>query len=83
MLFSEQLRAGRNLLGWSQDALALKSGVGVATIKRIEAKSGPVSGQAETIWKLQTTLEEAGLVFIANDATHGPGVRLREPFSRD
>jgi ribosome-binding protein aMBF1 (putative translation factor) len=77
MLYAAQLRAARSLLGWSQADLAGKAQVGAATIKRIEVRPGLVSGNAETVWKLQKALEDAGIVFINEDDSGGPGVRLR------
>jgi transcriptional regulator with XRE-family HTH domain len=76
MLLAQQIRAARSLLEWSQDDLALKAGIGVATLRRLEAKPGPASGNAETVWKIQAALEEAGVIFIPADAQHGYGVRL-------
>ena len=37
-----------------------------------------VRGAAETVWKLQTALEKAGVEFIPADEHKGPGVRLKE-----
>lgn len=74
--YSEQLRAARSLLGWSQELLAKRADVGVATIRRMEAQDGPIRGISETIWRLQSCLEKAGVVFVAADDTMGPGVRL-------
>ncbi|MBV9066031.1 MAG: helix-turn-helix transcriptional regulator [Methylobacteriaceae bacterium] len=63
MLYAAQLRAGRALLGWRQDDLAKRAGVGLATVQRIEQSGGIVTGNARTIWKLQATLEGAGVQF--------------------
>lgn len=76
MLTSPQLRAARSLLGWTQHYLAERSGCGISTIKRMEAGEGLVKGHSENVWKIQTALEEAGVIFIdANGG--GPGVRLK------
>jgi transcriptional regulator with XRE-family HTH domain len=77
MRYAEQLRAARALLGWNQDELARRAEVGVATIRRMESQSGQLRGIADTIWRLQTCLEEAGVLFISSDEQAGPGVRLR------
>ena len=77
MIFNEQIRAGRALLGWSQLDLANGASVGVATVRRIEGSKHEIRGSAETVWKIQTALEEAGVEFIPADETKGPGVRLR------
>ena len=79
MLLSQQIRAARILLDWNQEKLAANAGVGASTVKRMEAKAGPVSGQADSVWKIQTALERGGVVFIASDAQQGPGVRLARP----
>lgn len=78
MLLSEQVRAARSLLGWSQDDLAQHAGIGIATLRRLEGKAGPLGGNAESVWKIQATLEAAGIVFIPEDDKYGPGVRLRK-----
>jgi len=77
MIIVQQMRAARALLGWKQTDLADASGVGIATIRRIEAAAGQVTGAAATLWKLQAALENAGIEFIAPDGTKGPGVRLK------
>ena len=74
---SQQMRAARALVGWSQRALAEASGVSVPTIKRMEGSNGPIRGITENVWKLQAALEAAGVVFIDEDGG-GPGVRLRD-----
>ncbi|WP_373504762.1 multiprotein-bridging factor 1 family protein [Aestuariivirga sp.] len=76
MRYAEQLRAARALLGWTQDQLAAQSGVGIATIRRMEAQNGPIRAISDTVWRLQSALERAGVVFFSEDGTHGPGVRL-------
>ena len=79
MLFAEQIRAARGLLGWGQVDLASRSGLGIATIRRFEAVNGPVGGNAETVWKIQAALEQAGIAFISSDSVGGAGVRLAKP----
>ena len=79
MLYANQLRAARSLLGWSQQELAGRSGVGIATIRRMEPQTGPVRGISDTVWRLQNCLEEAGIIFIDADDKHGPGVRMAKP----
>jgi len=46
-------------------------------IKRLEA-SPQIRGAAETVWKIQVALEEAGVEFIPSDDHKGPGVRLKQ-----
>ncbi len=81
MIISEQLRAARGLVGWSQSALAKASGLALSTIKRMEGDRGPLRSSAENVLKVQHALEDAGVIFIDEDEL-GPGVRLREPTSR-
>ncbi|MDH3582080.1 MAG: helix-turn-helix transcriptional regulator [Hyphomicrobiales bacterium] len=77
MIFSEQIRAARALLGMNQSELATAASVGVATVRRIEGNPGKIRGGAETLWKIQKALETAGVVFLPADETGGPGVRLK------
>ncbi len=78
MIISEQLRAARGLVGWSQSALAKASGLALSTIKRMEGDRGPLRSSAENVLKVQQALEDAGVIFIDSDEL-GPGVRLRDP----
>jgi predicted transcriptional regulator len=76
MITSEQIRAARGLLGWSQAHLALQAGVGLMTIKRMEAHPGRVAGTVDSVLKVQGALEKAGIRLINADKNGGPGVRL-------
>ena len=78
MILAPQIRAARALLGWNQVQLAQAASVGVATLRRIEVLGTQPRGSIEVVWKIQTALEGAGVVFIPGDQTGGPGVRLRE-----
>ena len=78
MLTSELLKAARMLVRWDQIRLAAESGVAPVTIKRIEAIDGPIKTTAKTELKIRTALEIAGIQFIEDDGSHGPGVRLRD-----
>jgi transcriptional regulator with XRE-family HTH domain len=75
MIDAAQIRAARALLGISQAQLSELAAVSPTTIKRLEAATG-LRGAVETLWKLQTALEKAGVHFISADASMGPGVRL-------
>lgn len=77
MIYPEQIRAARALLGLSQTELSELAGVGVATVKRIEVATGEIRGAAQTIWKIQMALEKAGVSFVYADENEGAGVRLR------
>ena len=76
-LYVSQVRAARGLLGWSQNELAVASGLGISTIKRMEGSKKIVRGNVENVWKLQRTLEDAGVEFIDENGG-GPGVRLKD-----
>jgi transcriptional regulator with XRE-family HTH domain len=69
----KQIKAARELLGWSQGEMASASGVSIPTIKRLEAKSGELGGRDETREKIRATLEAAGVEFTNGDQ---PGVKL-------
>ena len=79
MITVAQLRAARALVGWSQPELAENSGVGIATIRRMEGARGLPKTTAENVWKVQQALEDAGVVFTEQGDDRGPGVRLKEP----
>lgn len=76
VITSEQLRAARQLIRMTAEALAKTSGVGVATIRRFELMSGVPSGNARTLESLQKALEKAGIEFIGTPDDR-PGVRLK------
>lgn len=73
-----QVRAARAMVRWSQQDLARASGVSLPTIKRMEARDGPIRGITDNVWKIQRALEAIGIEFTDDDA---PGVRLRQPKS--
>jgi transcriptional regulator with XRE-family HTH domain len=79
VLHGEQIRAARSLLGWSQAELATKAGVALMTVRRLEAKNGPVSGNISSLTGVQTALENAGIHFIDPDEWGSFGVRLTPP----
>ncbi|MGA8694887.1 MAG: helix-turn-helix transcriptional regulator, partial [Xanthobacteraceae bacterium] len=53
MLEPAQIRAARALLGWRQSELSKASGVGTATIRRIENGGSPISGNVSTVIRIQ------------------------------
>ena len=80
MITSRQLRAARALAGLDQRALAKASRLSLPTIQRMEASAGVVRGTVESLMKLITALDRAGIELInegsaSNDG--GRGVRLR------
>lgn len=64
------------MLGWGQIDLATASNIGITTIRRLEANDGPVGGTVETLIRIQTALEKAGIIFIPADEQGDVGVRL-------
>ncbi|MBK0399516.1 helix-turn-helix domain-containing protein [Limibaculum sp. M0105] len=71
-----QIKAARELLGWSQRDLAKHSGVSLPTIMRLEAAGGELGGRKSTADAIRAAFEAAGLVFIFRNGG-GLGVRLR------
>jgi transcriptional regulator with XRE-family HTH domain len=76
MLESAQIRAARALLGWRQEDLSKASGVGTATIQRIEKSPRLMTGYVSTLVRIQAAFEQAGIQFIDDDETGGLGLRL-------
>jgi transcriptional regulator with XRE-family HTH domain len=81
MIDAAQIRAARALLNINQSDLARMAPVHVATVRRLEATT-EIRGAAETLWKIQTALEAAGVEFIPAEGGKGPGVRLKAPARR-
>ena len=76
MISTGQVRAARALLRWRAQGLADASGVGVATIRRMEVLDGVPSGQIRSLAAIQFALEAAGVDFIGTPDDR-PGVRLK------
>jgi transcriptional regulator with XRE-family HTH domain len=80
-----QLRAARALASLDQRALADLAGLSLPTIQRMEASDGVVRGNVDSLTKLISALEAAGIDFIAEgvpSAGGGRGVRLRHAAAR-
>jgi predicted transcriptional regulator len=75
MITSEQCRAARALLDWSQQQLAQNAGVGVVTIHQLEA--GTSEPRRSTLDVIRRCLEAGGVEFIDENGG-GAGVRLRK-----
>ncbi len=72
----EQCRAARALLGWSTNALADASKLGLATVRRFETGH---QVQAASVTSMQVAFQDAGVTFIAageSSSGGGEGVRL-------
>jgi transcriptional regulator with XRE-family HTH domain len=80
MITAAQMRAARALLGMDQRELAESSGLSLPTIQRMEASEGVIRGNVDSLVKLITALEAAGVVLVAEGAPSaggGRGVRLK------
>jgi transcriptional regulator with XRE-family HTH domain len=81
MITAAQLRAARALLGIDQRKLAELSGLSLPTIQRMEASEGVIRGNVDSLMKLVSALDSAGIELISDNATSaagGRGVRLRK-----
>jgi transcriptional regulator with XRE-family HTH domain len=74
MLTDAQCRAARGLLDWSQLDLAKQAGVGIVTVRQLEA--GTHEPRRATLDVVRRALEAAGIEFIDENGG-GAGVRLR------
>jgi transcriptional regulator with XRE-family HTH domain len=81
MITAQQMRAARALLGIDQRQMANLSGLSVPTIQRMEASGGVIRGNVDSLMKLISALEDAGIELInpgAASSAGGRGVRLTE-----
>jgi len=77
-----QMRAARALLAIDQRQLAELCGLSVPTIQRMEASDGVVRGNVDSLMKLVSALNQAGIELIGEGAASqsgGRGVRLKTP----
>lgn len=85
MITAAQLRAARALLGLDQRSLADAAQLSVPTIQRMEASEGIIRGTVDSLMKLVTALDAAGVELIGEDAQStggGRGVRLKANSNR-
>jgi transcriptional regulator with XRE-family HTH domain len=75
MVTPAQCRAARGLLDWTQQDLAEQAGVGIVTIRQLEADSS--EPRRATLEVVKQALERAGVDFIDENGG-GPGVRMRK-----
>src|SRR5579859_7158724 len=81
MITANQLRAARALLNIDQRQTADLADLSVPTIQRMEASDGVIRANVDSLMKLVSALENAGIELInpgAPSASGGRGVRLRE-----
>lgn len=76
VMISAQCKAGRAMLGWSQDQLAAAAGVSKPTIADFER--GSRVPMRQNIEAMRRAMEEAGLEFLDRNGA-GRGVRFRDP----
>ena len=75
MITSGQIRAARGLLHITSNELAERTGLGIATIRRVESGEGVPPGNSRTLDQIRKALESRGIEFIGTPES-GPGVRL-------
>jgi DNA-binding XRE family transcriptional regulator len=73
-ILPEQLRAVRELLGWSKQRLADKAMVSLVAVGQLEQGEG--NTLFDVLMAVHRTLASAGIEFLRSDIK-GPGVRLR------
>jgi transcriptional regulator with XRE-family HTH domain len=73
IVMTRQIKAARSLIGWDQYALATNAGIAISTVRRLEGLDGPIAAYYETIEKIRTAFERAGIEFLGNPY---PGVRI-------
>ena len=81
MITANQLRAARALLNIDQRQTADLADLSVPTIQRMEASDGVIRGNVDSLMKLVSALENAGIELISpggQSSAGGRGVRLRE-----
>jgi DNA-binding XRE family transcriptional regulator len=78
MITRQQVRAARQLLGWSQNDLANETGVLLSAIKTFER--GAMDPRASMLEKIEDALIRGGVVFleVGDIRPGGRGVRLKE-----
>ncbi len=77
MISSSQVRAAKALLRWSGEQLAMRSGISLSTIRRVEGADGiPEAQNIKTIMAIKKALEDAGVEFVGTPDDR-PGVRLK------
>ena len=79
VITGKHIRAARALLGWAQGELARKSRVALGTIRRMEGFEGSVGARTETLGRVVSVLEKAGVEFLDGG---GPGVRMKSQLDR-
>ena len=76
MISANQLRAARALLNIDQRQIAELADLSVPTIQRMEASDGVIRGNVDSLMKLVSALENAGIELI-NPGVHSLAGRSR------
>jgi predicted transcriptional regulator len=77
MITARQIRAGRALLGWSQQELADRAILSRNAVAKMER--GEVDPRTSTIEAVRRVLEQNGVMFVAASGRLGEGVRALAP----
>lgn len=72
MLSPEQCRAARGWLGWSQEDLSKRAGVGLSTLKDFE--SGKRSPMRNNLEAMRRVLESVGIGLLFDEGGHPQGI---------
>lgn len=76
MVSGAQIRAGRAMLGLSQEELAALADVSLPTIKRIESHGDNWTGTVRINAKIRAGIEGLGIEFIDENDGRGRGLRF-------
>jgi transcriptional regulator with XRE-family HTH domain len=85
MITANQLRAARALLNIDQRQMAALADLSVPTVQRMEASDGVIRANVDSLMKLISALEKAGIELInpgVASPAGGRGVRLREDVAK-
>ncbi len=80
LISAAQLRAARALLGLDQRALAERAGLSHQTVQRMETSDGVIRGNIDSLGKLVSALEFAGIELLGDGVVSGGlgrGVRMK------
>jgi transcriptional regulator with XRE-family HTH domain len=74
-----QIRLARTMLNWTQQQLADRARLGIATVQRAEQADMPPL-TVSNLFAIQRALEDGGVIFIDDgeqSLSGGPGIRRR------
>jgi transcriptional regulator with XRE-family HTH domain len=72
-----QIRAGRALVDWSQERLAIAANVSLSTVRDYEKERRGDILVVEGLRAIRQALEKESVHFLRSEGDFGPGVRLR------